>query len=196
MIDFKKGEGLVPVIIQDYNNLSVLMLGYMNEEAYQRTLDEKKVCFYSRSKQRLWTKGETSGNFLWVQDIKIDCDADTILIFVKAQGPTCHTGTMSCFNTPERSNFLAELETIIAQRWESEQAQSYVASLKAKGLTKIAQKVGEEGVETVIAALAESDEHFINESADLLFHLMVLIKAKGLSFNDITACLANRHSKN
>ncbi len=195
-LDFNKDSGLIPVIIQDYQSFEVLMLGYMNEEAYQKTVADQKVCFFSRSKNRLWVKGETSGNFLWVKDIQQDCDADALLIRVRAEGPTCHTGARTCFKKETSRNFIFELENIIQQRLnQGEESTSYIASLKAKGLNKIAQKVGEEGVETVIAALKESDQDFINESADLLFHLMVLIQAKGLELNDISHCLALRHQK-
>lgn len=192
-IDFKKGDGLVPVIIQDEQTLEVLMLGYMNEEAYQKTEKEGKVSFFSRTKNRLWTKGEESGNFLNVKSISLDCDQDTLLIKVNPVGPTCHTGSRSCFATDYNQNFIFQLENIIEDRYENPTAESYVNKLRAKGLNKIAQKVGEEGVETVIAALAETETDLINESSDLVFHLLVLLKEKGLTLNDIAKNLESRH---
>lgn len=192
-IDFEKLNGLVPVVIQDYKTLEVLMLGFMNEEAYNKTIAENKVTFYSRTKQRLWTKGEESGNFLFVKYISIDCDNDSLLIKVDPVGPTCHTGSRSCFNTPYNQNFIFELEKIVKSRFKNPSEGSYVNSLRKKGLNKIAQKVGEEGVETVIAALAEPKENLINEASDLLFHLIVLLREKDLSLNDIAKCLENRH---
>lgn len=192
-IDFNKSEGLVPVIIQDEQTLEVLMLGYMNEEAYLKTEKEGKVTFYSRSKNRLWTKGEESGNFLYVKSISIDCDQDTILIKANPIGPTCHKGTRSCFNSAYNQNFIFQLEAIIKQRYENPSEASYVNKLRQKGLNKIAQKVGEEGVETVIAALAETDVDFVNESSDLMFHLLVLLKEKGFTLADIAKNLESRH---
>lgn len=192
-IDFQKSDGLVPVIIQNEQTLEVLMLGYMNEEAYQKTVKESKVTFFSRTKNRLWTKGEESGNFLFVKSISLDCDQDTLLIKVKPVGPTCHKGTRSCFDTDYNQNFIFELENIITDRYENPTEESYINKLRAKGLNKIAQKVGEEGVETVIAALAETDHDFINESSDLVFHLLVLLKEKGFSLQDIAKNLASRH---
>jgi len=193
MIDFNKGDGLVPVIIQDFQTLEVLMLGYMNTEAWELTQKNKKVTFYSRSKNRLWTKGEESGHFLEVISSAIDCDQDTILIKAKPVGPTCHTGSRSCFNTEYNQNFLFALEKTIEQRYESPQTGSYVHSLHQKGLTKIAQKVGEEAVETVIAALAETENDFINESSDLIFHLLVLLKEKNVTLEKIAKNLESRH---
>ncbi|MFC5285245.1 bifunctional phosphoribosyl-AMP cyclohydrolase/phosphoribosyl-ATP diphosphatase HisIE [Pedobacter alpinus] len=192
-IDFTKSDGLVPVIIQDEKTLEVLMLGYMNEEAFQKTEKEQKVTFFSRTKNRLWTKGEESGNFLHVKSISIDCDNDTLLIKAKPVGPTCHTGSRSCFKTDYNQNFIFELENIITDRYENPTKKSYVNSLREKGLNKIAQKVGEEGVETVIAALAETESDLINESSDLVFHLLVLLKEKGLSLADIAKNLESRH---
>lgn len=192
-IDFTKSNGLVPVIIQDEQTLEVLMLGYMNEEAYKKTEQEQKVTFFSRTKNRLWTKGEESGNFLHVKSISLDCDNDTLLIKAKPVGPTCHTGSRSCFKTPFNQNFIFELENIITDRYENPTTKSYVNSLREKGLNKIAQKVGEEGVETVIAALAETKTDLINESSDLVFHLLVLLKEKGLSLSDIAKNLESRH---
>jgi len=192
-IDFNKTDGLVPVVIQDNQTLEVLMLGYMNEEAYDKTVKENIVTFFSRSKNRLWTKGETSNNFLHVVSIHLDCDNDTLLIKVKADGPTCHTGNRSCFNTDYNQNFILQLEQIIADRYENPVEGSYVNKLRKKGLNKIAQKVGEEGVETVIAALAETETDLINESSDLIFHLLVLLREKGLTLDTIAKNLAERH---
>jgi len=192
-IDFEKTNGLVPVIIQDVQTLEVLMLGYMNLEAWTKTRQEGKVTFYSRSKARLWTKGEESGNFLYVKETHIDCDNDTILIKATPVGPTCHTGSRSCFKTNFNQNFIFELEKIIADRYDNPSAESYVNSLRKKGLNKIAQKVGEEGVETVIAALNETDVDFVNESSDLIFHLLVLLREKGKTLADICVNLEGRH---
>jgi len=194
-IDFDKTQGLVPVIIQDVQTLEVLMLGYMNQEAWEKTEAEGKVTFFSRSKNRLWTKGEESGNFLFVKETHIDCDNDTILIKASPVGPTCHTGSRSCFKTNYNQNFIFELEKIIADRYDNPAEESYINKLRKKGLNKIAQKVGEEGVETVIAALAETDEDFVNESSDLMFHLLVLLKEKGKSLADIGVNLEGRHLK-
>jgi len=192
-IDFNKTDGLIPVVIQDEQTLEVLMLGYMNQEAYNKTVKENIVTFFSRSKKRLWTKGETSNNFLHVKSMHIDCDNDTLLIKVKADGPTCHTGSRSCFNTDYNQNFILQLENIIADRYSNPKEGSYVNKLRAKGLNKIAQKVGEEAVETVIAALAETETDMINESSDLVFHLLVLLREKGLSLDTIAKNLEERH---
>lgn len=195
-IDFDKGDGLVPVIIQDVHTEKVLMLGYMNEEALQETQASGKVTFYSRSKQRLWTKGETSNNFLIVREIKEDCDHDTLLIKAEPQGPTCHTGSDTCFDEVNDSgalDFLGELTTIIESRKQQSPDSSYVASLFAKGINKVAQKVGEEAVEVVIEAKDDNEELFLNESADLLFHLMVLLSKKGYSLEDVVKTLKSRH---
>jgi phosphoribosyl-ATP pyrophosphohydrolase/phosphoribosyl-AMP cyclohydrolase len=192
-IDFEKTDGLVPVIIQDIQTLEVLMLGYMNQEAWTKTQQEGKVTFYSRSKSRLWTKGEESGNFLYVKETHIDCDQDTILIKVTPVGPTCHTGSRSCFKTNFNQNFIFELEKIIHDRYDNPNEESYVNKLRKKGLNKIAQKVGEEGVETVIAALNETDVDFVNESSDLIFHLLVLLREKGKTLADIGVNLEGRH---
>lgn len=194
-IDFDKSDGLIPVVIQDNQTLEVLMLGYMNAEAFEKTQNEGRVTFFSRSKNRLWTKGEESGNFLTVKSIHIDCDNDTILIKADPVGPTCHTGSRSCFTTDFNQNFIFELEKIIADRYENPVEGSYINKMQAKGLNKIAQKVGEEGVETVIAALAETEEDLIGEAADLMFHLLFLLKEKGLSIKDIAGKLENRHLK-
>jgi len=195
-IDFLKGDGLVPVIIQDITTKNILMLGYMNKEAYEKTLEINKVTFFSRSKNRLWTKGEESGNFLLVEDIKIDCDNDSLLIKVSPQGPTCHKGSDTCWNenNAQSFGFLTELEEVIRDRREnSDSSSSYVASLFEKGINKIAQKVGEEAIETVIEAKDSNDNLFLNESADLLFHYLILLQAKGFLFNDIIEILKKRH---
>ncbi|MGN7204645.1 bifunctional phosphoribosyl-AMP cyclohydrolase/phosphoribosyl-ATP diphosphatase HisIE [Pedobacter sp. SAFR-022] len=194
-IDFEKSNGLVPVVIQDVQTLEVLMLGYMNEEAWTKTQNEGVVTFLSRTKNRLWTKGESSGNFLHVKETYLDCDNDTLLIKVTPIGPTCHTGNRSCFNTPYNQNFIFQLQNIIADRYANPSEESYVNSLRKKGINKIAQKVGEEGVETVIAALAETDFDFVNESADLIFHLLVLLQEKGKTLEDIALNLESRHKK-
>jgi len=193
MIDFGKGDGLVPVIVQDTQTLEVLMLGYMNEEAWEKTQAEKKVTFFSRSKNRLWTKGEESGNFLHVESYRIDCDRDTILILARPAGPTCHTGSRSCFDTTYGRNFLFQLERIVDHRYTFPTDESYVNRLRSRGLNKIAQKVGEEAVETVIAALAQSEQEFIDETSDLFFHLLVLLREKGVSLETIAKNLEGRH---
>jgi len=192
-LDWDKTGGLLPVIIQDHKTLEVLMLGYMNAEALEKTQTEAKVTFFSRTKNRLWTKGETSNNFLYVKELFVDCDNDTILIKADAVGPTCHTGSRSCFQTEFNQNFIFELENIITDRYENPVEGSYINKMRSKGLNKIAQKVGEEGVETVIAALAETEEEFIGEASDLVFHLLFLLKEKGLSIQDIAKNLEKRH---
>lgn len=196
-IDFNKNpDGLVPAIIQDASTKVVLMLGYMNEEALERTQETKKVTFYSRSKKRLWTKGEESGNFLNMIDVKIDCDKDTLLILAKPEGPTCHTGSDTCWNEENLPNFgfVSQLESVIKQRRTSaDGSNSYVASLFEKGINKIAQKVGEEAVEVVIEAKDTNDELFLNESADLLFHYLMLLQAKGFTLKDVETVLKHRH---
>jgi phosphoribosyl-ATP pyrophosphohydrolase/phosphoribosyl-AMP cyclohydrolase len=192
-LDFKKGNGLIAVIIQDEQTLEVLMLGYMNEEAYQKTISENKVTFFSRTKSRLWTKGEESGNFLHVKSINQDCDNDTLLIKVQPDGPTCHTGARSCFNTNYNQNFILQLEQIIQDRYDNPREDSYVNKLRNKGLNKIAQKVGEEGVEAVIAAINQTEEDFVNEISDLVFHLLVLLREKNVSLKSIAENLEKRH---
>lgn len=189
-------NGLIPAIIQDATTKNVLMLGYMNEDAYQKTIETKQVTFFSRSKQRLWTKGEESGNFLNLIDIKNDCDNDTLLIQVKPNGPTCHKGTDNCWGETNHSNFgfFSTLEQVIAERVANKDTNtSYVASLFSKGINKIAQKVGEEAVETVIEAMDTNDDLFLYESADLLFHYLMLLQAKGFTLKDIEAELKGRH---
>ena len=191
-IDFNKGNGLVPVVIQNANTLQVLMLGYMNEEAYQKTLLENKVTFFSRSKNRLWTKGEESGNTLTVQDIKIDCDNDTILISAFPKGPTCHTGATTCFNDETSKGFLYELEDTINQRIDDNDEKSYTNQLYRRGINKVAQKVGEEAVELVIEAKDDDPDLFKNEAADLMYHYLILLKAKGFKMIDIEEVLKER----
>lgn len=187
-------QGLIPAIIQDANTNRVLMLGYMNQEAYDKTMETKKVTFYSRSKQRLWTKGEESGNFLNLVSIQNDCDEDTLLIKVNPAGPTCHKGTDTCWGEENSSNlaFLTQLESIIKQRRESGDEKSYVNDLFKKGINKIAQKVGEEAVEVVIEAKDNNNELFLNESADLLFHYLILLQAKNYELKDVVKVLASR----
>jgi phosphoribosyl-ATP pyrophosphohydrolase/phosphoribosyl-AMP cyclohydrolase len=191
-IDFSKTNGLVPVIIQNYQNHQVLMLGYMNEEAFAKTQSEGKVTFFSRSKNRLWTKGETSGNFLFVKDILIDCDNDTILIKADPMGPTCHTGSTTCFSEETAKGFLYELQQTIAQRIDDNDVDSYTNKLFRKGINKVAQKVGEEAVELVIEAKDDNEDLFKNEAADLLYHLLILLKTKNVKLEDIELVLKNR----
>ena len=190
----KSPDGLIPVIIQDSITNIVLMLGYMNQEAFDKTQQEKRVTFFSRSKNRLWTKGEESGNFLNVNSLLLDCDNDTILIKANPAGPTCHTGADTCFNEVNASaNFLTELETIIRDRKNNPTDTSYVTSLFNKGINKIAQKVGEEAVELVIEAKDNNDDLFKEEAADLLFHYLILLQAKNYTLNDIINVLKRRH---
>ena len=195
-IDFEKQGGLVPVTVQDSKSMVVLMVGFMNEEAYKHTLENKKVTFFSRTKNRLWTKGETSGNFLLVDDILIDCDNDTILIKSTPVGPVCHTGAETCFNEKNDKldvEFLKKLVYTIKDRKKNPSTDSYTSKLFAKGINKMAQKVGEEAVELVIEAKDNDKDLFIGEAADLLFHYLVLIEAKNYSVNDVVAELKKRH---
>ncbi|MFA6651629.1 MAG: bifunctional phosphoribosyl-AMP cyclohydrolase/phosphoribosyl-ATP diphosphatase HisIE [Bacteroidales bacterium] len=185
MIDFEKGGGLVPVIIQDVNTLQVLMLGYMNLDAYAKTVAEKRVTFFSRSKNRLWTKGEVTGNFLKVAEIREDCDSDTLLIKVYPAGPVCHTGSTSCFGEETAKGFVYRLQSVIEQRIKEDANGSYTNTLFKKGVNKVAQKVGEEAVELVIEAIAENRDRFIYEAADLLYHYLILLKMKDLKLEDI-----------
>ncbi|AEH02280.1 bifunctional phosphoribosyl-AMP cyclohydrolase/phosphoribosyl-ATP diphosphatase HisIE [Lacinutrix sp. 5H-3-7-4] len=198
-IDFNKNnDGLVPAIIQDATTKNVLMLGYMNEEAFNKTKDTKLVTFFSRSKNRLWTKGEESGNVLNLVDIKLDCDNDTLLIQVNPKGPTCHKGSDTCWNDTNAENFgfISKLENTIESRVKAgDSEKSYVASLFAKGINKVAQKVGEEAVEVVIEAKDDNDNLFLNESADLLFHYLMLLQAKGFKLNDVVNVLKGREKK-
>jgi phosphoribosyl-ATP pyrophosphohydrolase/phosphoribosyl-AMP cyclohydrolase len=196
--DFAKGAGLLPAILQDATTGKVLMLGYMNQEALERTRSTGLVTFYSRSKKRLWTKGEESGNYLKLRDLKADCDRDALLVRADPAGPVCHTGTDTCWGElNEGVGFLEQLEAVIAARKKEAASgagqNSYVASLFAKGINKIAQKVGEEAVETVIEAMDSDDELFRNECADLLFHLMVLVQAKGFTLKEVVSVLRDRH---
>ena len=198
-IDFEKnGDGLVPVIIQDDCTLRVLMLAYMNREAFDKSMDEGRVTFYSRSKGRLWTKGETSGNFLQIVSVKSDCDNDTLLIRVNPAGPACHTGSRSCFEAgqdaaPDNEGFIRHLGGVIRQRHTDMPEGSYTTHLFTKGVNKMAQKVGEEAVETVIEAVDGNDERFIYEASDLIYHLLVLLESKGFSISDLEDELAKRH---
>ena len=192
-IDFNKDpNGLVPVVIQNNNTLQVLMLGYMNELAFIKTKIEQRVTFYSRSKNRLWTKGEDSGNFLTVKDIQLDCDNDTLLIKVIPSGPTCHTGSISCFKEDTAKGFLYELEATISQRIDENDENSYTNKLFRSGINKVAQKVGEEAVELVIEAKDNDANLFKNEAADLMYHFIILLKAKGFTLTDIEAILYER----
>lgn len=199
-LDFEKGDGLIPAIIQDADTRKVLMLGYMNRQAIDKTRESGRVTFYSRSKQRLWTKGESSGNHLEFVTAKADCDGDALLVFARPSGPVCHKGTDTCWSEDNTAgiSFLSHLQGVIAERkaeWEKpgEAGKSYVVSLLDKGIEKIAQKVGEEAVETVIEALGRDEEGFLNENADLLFHQMVLLEARGYTLEDVVAVLASRH---
>jgi len=196
-VDFAKyPDALVPAIIQDYDTHKVLMLGFMNEAALQKTEETGKVTFFSRSKQRLWTKGEESGNFLALKSIAVDCDHDTLLIKVHPNGPTCHTGADTCWSEPNHSeDFLLYLQDIINLRKQASADESYVAKMFAKGINKIAQKVGEEAVELVIEAKDDNKELFLGEAADLLFHYLLLINAKGYTLADVQDVLRKRHSK-
>lgn len=190
----KNKDGLIPVIIQDSISKTVLMLGYMNDEAIRKTKKTGNITFYSRTKKRLWTKGEESGNFLRLVNMKVDCDNDTILIYVKPEGPTCHLGTDSCWGEKNLSKFgyLSQLEEIIAERKKDDKKNSYVASLFREGINKIAQKVGEEATETIIEAKDENKQLFLNESADLLFHYLILLQAKGFRLSDVEKVLLTR----
>lgn len=192
MPDFEKTNGLLPVIIQDATSLQVLMLGYMNSEAFSKTRSDKVVTFFSRSKNRLWTKGESSGNFLFVEDIKLDCDNDSILILATSQGPTCHKGSTSCFDTETSSNFLYKLEKTIHDRIDQDDLNSYTNNLFKSGINKVAQKVGEEAIELVIEAKDDNAELFKNEAADLLYHFLILLKAKNFRLKEIEEILFTR----
>lgn len=195
-LDFdKNGDGLLPVIIQDHATLQVLMLGYMNREAYEKSTAEGRVTFFSRTKGRLWTKGETSGNFLTIRSVAMDCDADTLLVRVDPIGPTCHTGNKSCFtdSPAETEGFIRHLQRVIQERHEQMPEGSYTTKLFQKGIPKIAQKVGEEAVETVIEAVAQNKPDMIYEASDLIYHLLVLLEANDLSIADLEAELAKRH---
>ncbi len=194
-IDFEKGNGLVPAIIQDNQTQKVLMLGYLNREAYDKTKADGKVTFYSRTKKRLWTKGETSGNFLWVKDMLLDCDNDTLLIKVDPQGPVCHTGADTCFkeDNGDKLYFINHLRQIIKSRKNDVAENSYTKSLFEKGINKVAQKVGEEAVELVIEAKDDNKDLFVGEASDLLYHYLVLLEAKEIELDDILNELIKRH---
>jgi phosphoribosyl-AMP cyclohydrolase / phosphoribosyl-ATP pyrophosphohydrolase len=197
-IDFAKGDGLVPAIVQDADTGAVLMMAYMNREALDQTLARKRAVFFSRSKLRLWEKGETTGHTLDVVDIVADCDNDTLLVSARPRGPACHNGTLTCFGDESRSAatriaFLAKLEGVIAQRATEKPESSYTAKLLDKGVARIAQKVGEEGVELALAGVGESDDKVMGESADLLFHLLVLLRARGIALHQVVGQLESRH---
>lgn len=194
-IDFSKLNGLVPCVIQDAVSLRVLMVGFMNEEAYKKTIAEKRVTFYSRTKQRLWTKGETSGNFLELVDIKVDCDEDTLLVLVNPAGPVCHTGADTCFDQKNDQWNVQSLEAIIQDRKNNPKEGSYTNKLMASGINKVAQKVGEEAVELVIEAKDNNKDLFLGEAADLMFHYLVLLAAKDYTLQDVLEVLHKRHSK-
>jgi len=196
-IDFEKVDGMVPAIVQDAFTKEVLMLGYMNSEALSATLETGKVTFFSRTKQRLWTKGESSGNFLLLKDIELDCDQDTLLIKVEPRGPVCHTGADTCFGGSNHSQtaFIDKLRDIIKDRKNNPTDKSYTASLFAKGINKVAQKVGEEAVEIVIEAKDDNKELFLGEAADLLYHYLVLLEAKGYELDEVMQVLMDRHNK-
>lgn len=194
-LDWGKNAGLIPAVIEDAVSGRVLMLAYMNREALQKTLETKRVTFFSRSKGRLWTKGETSGNFLNLVDLAADCDKDTLLVTVNAEGPACHLGTTSCFgDLQSRWQFLRDLEVLLASRKGADPATSYTASLYARGTKRIAQKVGEEGVETALAATVHDREELRNEAADLVYHLLVLLQAENLELADVIDILRERHA--
>ena len=195
MIDFEKGNGLVPAIVQDANDNQVLMLGYLSKESWQQTLDSKKVCFYSRSKERLWTKGESSGNYLHLKSYEIDCDQDTLLLKVVPEGPVCHKGTDTCFGDKTAEGFIRQLDEVVKDRVENLPEGSYTTSLLKKGINKVAQKVGEEAVELVIEAKDDNKHLFLNEAADLLYHYLVLLRAKGFSLSEVEAILKERHGQ-
>ncbi len=195
-LDFEKMGGLIPAIVQDHESLQVLMLGYMNEESYNKTKETGKVTFWSRSRNCLWTKGETSGNFLHVQQMYVDCDNDTILIKAKADGPTCHKGTTSCFDFEESNiGFLSYLQKFIDKRNADRPAGSYTTKLFREGVNKIAKKVGEEAVELIIESKDQNDSLFLNEAADLLYHVVVLLSSRGKKIEDVIAVLKGRHSE-
>jgi len=196
VLDWDKVNGLMPVIVQDASTLRVLMLGYMNQQALAHTCDSGQVTFFSRSKQRLWTKGESSGHYLHLVDIRADCDHDTLLITARPQGPTCHTGTTSCFDgfSAAPGNFLAQLDALLQQRFAQRPQGSYSSHLFDQGTRHIAQKVGEEGVETALAAVAQDDEALLGEAADLLFHLIALLRARNLSLHEAISVLEQRHA--
>lgn len=189
----KCADGLLPVVVQDAATLKVLMLGYMNREAYEKTLAEGRVTFYSRSRQSLWTKGETSGHYLMVESMYVDCDKDTLLVKATPIGPTCHRGTTSCFDTPDSEGFIRKLQTVIQQRHRDMPEGSYTTKLFIKGVKKIAQKVGEEAVESVVEAVDGNRDRFIYEASDMVYHLLVLLEQMGCSIEDLERELELRH---
>jgi phosphoribosyl-ATP pyrophosphohydrolase/phosphoribosyl-AMP cyclohydrolase len=197
-VDFAKGDGLVPAIVQDAGNGSVLMLGYMNREALEQTLARGRAVFFSRSKQRLWEKGETTGHTLDVVNVALDCDNDTVLVTARPRGPACHNGTLTCFGDEPRSAaagvaFLAKLEEVITQRATEKPEASYTARLLEKGIARVSQKVGEEGVELALAGAAQGEDKVVEEAADLLFHMLVLLRARGVSLSQVVRQLESRH---
>lgn len=192
-LNFDKLNGLIPAIIQDYNTREVLMLGFMNREAYEKTIEKQLVTFYSRTRNELWTKGETSSNYLQVKDIITDCDNDTLLILAKPMGPVCHTGSKTCFGEQKSAFDLNYLQQVIDQRRDEMPEGSYTTKLFSKGINKIAQKVGEEAVELLIESKDENDDLFLNEAADLVYHLLVLLSAKNYEFKDVVTVLEKRH---
>ena len=194
-MDFDKHNGLIPAIVQDYRTQKVLMLGFMNEEAYNKTLDTKLATFFSRSRNELWTKGETSGNYLHVKEINVDCDNDTILLKANPAGPVCHTGKDTCFDEENKvgAEFIEYLSKVIKDRKENPTGESYTSSLFEKGINKIAQKVGEEAIELVIESKDNNKDLFLNEAADLLFHYLVLLEAKGIDLSEVMGVLESRH---
>ena len=199
-VDFAKGDGLVPAIVQDADTGAVLMMAYMNREALEQTIGRRRAVFYSRSKQRLWEKGETTGHTLDIVDIALDCDADTLLVTARPRGPACHNGTRTCFGDEPRTAatsiaFLAKLEGVVARRATDKPDASYTAKLLSRGINKVAQKVGEEGVETALAAVNEPDDKVVAESADLLFHLLVLLRARSVPLVKVIQELERRHQK-
>ncbi len=196
MLDFEKGNGLIPAVVQDATTRKVLMLGYMNQEALDATREKGKVTFFSRSKNRLWTKGETSGNFLQLVEIREDCDKDTLLVLAHPIGPVCHTGADTCFKEENQADisFFNQLSEVIHARKEASPDSSYTAQLFHRGINKIAQKVGEEAVEVIIEAKDEDEDKFLNECADLMFHFLVLLEAKNTSLSAVAQVLAERHS--
>jgi phosphoribosyl-ATP pyrophosphohydrolase/phosphoribosyl-AMP cyclohydrolase len=199
-VDFAKGDGLVPAIVQDADTGAVLMMAYMNREALEQTISRQRAVFFSRSKQRLWEKGETTGHTLDVVDVALDCDNDTLLVTARPRGPACHNGTLTCFGDEPRSAaariaFLAKLEAVVAQRASEKPEDSYTARLLEKGVNRVAQKVGEEGVELALAGAAQGEDKVIGESADLLFHMLVLLRARGVTLGQVVSELENRHRK-
>lgn len=194
-IDWDKMDGLVPAVVQDVTTRRVLMLGYMNRDALAKTQESNRITFYSRSKQRLWEKGETSGNYLILDELKLDCDGDALLVLARPHGPVCHKGTDTCFDEKNKRAFLAQLEAVIDNRFEHMPKDSYITELAKAGIERMAQKVGEEGVEVALAAVSDDNDKLREESADLLFHMMVLWRAAGIKLSDVEGVLAERHGE-